>query len=118
MSPQPTLFDPPRARATDPETSRRAARRARDHAQPTRVIVLRLLVEMGPLTDQGMEQLARQRKLACSPSGLRSRRVELKRKGLVRSTGRFGRVTSGGEAEIWDITPGGKAELRAIEGTN
>jgi len=110
VGPELNLFDDPRARKTDPETSHLAAKRAGRNAYTARVVVLRLLVEHGPLTDQGMEQLAKQRKYPVSPSGLRSRRVELKRKGLVRSTGRYAEILSGGKAEVWEITAAGVRE--------
>lgn len=77
---QPSLSDwtPPRARRTDPETSVASAERASFSASKGRMLALRTLVELGPLTDF---QLAEATGKAQTSIGVR--RKELRDAGLV-----------------------------------
>ncbi len=77
----------PRARRTDPNPSHQAARQVIDQ-DGTRARVLALLTEHGPLTDAELITKHRHREGTAgwpyaSESGLRSRRAELVRDGLV-----------------------------------
>jgi len=81
---QPDLFSVPRARRTDPETSRQAANSISfDRLTRTQELVLNGLRAQGPATDE--ELLARFRSRwpssRASDQSIRSRRAELVRKG-------------------------------------
>ena len=109
MKGQDSLLEPyRRTRKGDPETSLAAA------ASVTRITekqqeVLRLLKMFGPLND---EQISEEHsvEVACgymasqSESGLRTRRSELVRRGLVRWSGEHQKLKSGRMARVWEAT--------------
>lgn len=114
---QDRLFDPyeqprrpdfdsrPRARTTDPETSHAAADSVTDLTRKQEAVLL-LLREIGPTHDQRLvsayQHTAGKRAFPYqSESGIRTRRAELVRKGLVRDTGERATLESGRSAIVW-----------------
>ena len=91
----------PRARRTDPKTSHDAADGVRD-VTATQDYVLRALRR--PRTDVELVEAYRNFKRAprASESGLRTRRSELVRRGLVRDSGRRIVLESGRAAIVWE----------------
>jgi len=92
-----------RARTMDPETSHEAAESVRN-VTTTHEYVLRALRR--PRTDPELLEAYRQFKRAprASESGIRSRRAELVRAGLVRDSKRRVRLESGRRAIVWEKT--------------
>jgi hypothetical protein len=96
----------PRARNNDPVTSHDAAASVGDVTE-TQAIILMLLRET-PMCD---EKLIEQYRLGekswgyphKSDSGLRSRRAELVRKGLVETLGMQERMSTGRYAFVWQV---------------
>lgn len=90
------------ARNSDPETSHAAARGVK--VSKGQQQVYDLLKAIGPASDERAYELARQRGMVISPSGLRSRRSELvKQHGKVRDTGqRVKSSTSNNMAIVWE----------------
>jgi len=91
----------PRARTTDPKTSHDAAESVHD-VTATQDYVLRALRK--PRTDVELLEAYRNFKRAprASESGLRTRRSELVRQGLVRDSGRRVVLESGRAAIVWE----------------
>lgn len=90
-----------RARITDPETSHQAAASVRDMSR-TQEIILNILKMRGPMTDEQIfEQWDMNISGHVSPSGLRSRRAELVRQGLVHNTGLTQANATGRKCTIW-----------------
>lgn len=91
----------PRARRTDPKTSHDAAESVYD-VTATQDYVLRALRK--PRTDVELLEAYRNFKRAprASESGLRTRRSELVRQGLVRDSGRRVVLESGRAAIVWE----------------
>ena len=97
----------PVARTTDPETSHAAAASVGD-VRLSQAAVARVLKTFGPLTDEDLVLLYEQVRLlnhlpAQSPSGIRTRRAELVRLGLVEYTGEKGTISSGRQARKWRV---------------
>jgi hypothetical protein len=93
----------PKARRTDPKTSHDAADSVRD-VTATQEYVLRALRR--PRADVELVEAYRNFKRAprASESGLRTRRSELVRQGLVRDSGRRIVLESGRAAIVWEKT--------------
>jgi hypothetical protein len=104
---QDDLFGPPpSARNTDPDTSHRAAESVdRARLRETQRIILNLLVEHGPATDEDIADWLFARGHRVSPSGARTRRAELVAKGLVYDTGRRLRTRSNRPTIVWAAAP-------------
>jgi predicted ArsR family transcriptional regulator len=92
----------PVARTTDPGTSWGAAGSVtKVTITRTRAAILRVLMNVGPMTD---EQIAMAVGSAyTSPSGLRTRRKELVAAGRIRDSGRRERMDSGRWAIVWEL---------------
>lgn len=90
------------ARATDPLTSHEAAASVEDVRESQR-LVHRLLDGLGLATDEVLVNVAAATGLPISPSGLRSRRAELVRLGLVEDSGARARLASGRRAIVWQV---------------
>lgn len=93
----------PKARATDPETSHKAVPKKLNLTR-NRKAVLVVLRELGPMTDEQLHSAYSARARtgrapAQSPSGLRTRRCELVRMGLVKSLGEV--VRNGSSRCVW-----------------
>jgi hypothetical protein len=88
-------------RGSDPVTSREAAAGVQGRLVSDRAVVLEALREVGPCTDEVLVEFAQV--LGLSPSGVRTRRCELVRAGLVLDTGRVGRTVSGRRAIVWGV---------------
>lgn len=100
------LFDEPRARHTDPETSHEAARSVSEEISRTiRAHVLTLLRARGPLTDEDLVFEFGVNNLPGTPSGIRTRRKELQTAGLVRESGYVGLLASGRFGIKWEAKP-------------
>ncbi len=89
---QATLFEPLReqahARRDDMAESHEAAARASVKIRESQQEVLQLLIRADrPLTDPEIERIARLEGIRQSPSGLRTRRAELRDAGLVAKVG-------------------------------
>lgn len=100
-----TLFDDdgvptPQARWTDPETSHIAAASV-SRLTEKRAAVLLLLREIGPATDE--ELVATYSGPPQKDSGIRTRRSELVKLGLVRPTGERVRNRTGGLSQTWEV---------------
>lgn len=89
------LFEPPAIWWR--ETSVAAADSMRESAATLRGKVLRLLREVGPMTDEQIQD-----RLSMNPSTERPRRIELVTMGLVRDSGRVDRTHSGRRAIVWE----------------
>lgn len=95
---QPTIWDRPVARATDPTTSWQAARSiSKDRLRESQQEVLEILTKHGPLTDEGILYYTSQ-----SPSGARTRRAELVALGFVRDSGRRELTKAGRHTIVWE----------------
>jgi hypothetical protein len=91
------------ARSTDPETSHDAADSVRN-IRASQIAVLALFMA-GPATDEQLAERAKARRLRISPSGLRSRRSELVRMGMVVDTGERERTYSNRRTIVWAASP-------------
>jgi len=94
------------ARNTDPETSREAAEAVVEVGEKQHY-VMRAFVSRGrPMDDQSLQEQYRQlypRVPPQSESGIRSRRAELVRKGLIVDSGRRVKTASGRNAIVWRL---------------
>lgn len=109
-----SLFDTPqpepkavkaRARLTDPDTSRAAARSVNQITTKQNAVLV-VLAEFGPLTDVDLIHHYAQTTYADtnpqSDSGLRTRRSELVERGLVNDSGHKAVLESGRSAILWE----------------
>lgn len=92
-----------RARPTDPETSWEAARSLSD--LPARMRAVASILVATPMADHEMVTAYAQVPSlpAQSPSGLRTRRAELVKAGIVRDSGRRTETPSGRAAIVWEL---------------
>lgn len=93
----------PKARHTDPQTSKDAARSVRDLTNK-QIAVHSVLKGMGPLTDVALIRHYHRIYGATIPqsdSGIRTRRSELVAKGLVKDTQKTATLDSGRRAILW-----------------
>ncbi|WP_051103521.1 hypothetical protein [Terracoccus sp. 273MFTsu3.1] len=90
------------ARATDPETSHEAAASVGDVRESQR-FVHSLLKASGGATDEALVNTTQNLGFPISPSGLRTRRSELVRLGLVEDSGERERLASGRRAIVWRV---------------
>jgi len=88
------------ARATDPLTSHEAAASVGDVRESQRMVLM-MLNAVGPGTDEALVEHAGKVGYPISPSGLRTRRSELVRLGLVEDSGERERLASGRRAIVW-----------------
>lgn len=101
----------PLARTSDPDTSRDAAWVAKMNRQWTRLAVMEALWALDQATDEQIEEWSRVQIPCFSPSGLRTRRLEMQREGKVRQVRypngmfKYRRTRSGCEALVWELTP-------------
>ncbi len=92
------MTDQAYARRTDPSTSWAAANSLDpEHLRESQKIVLAILQDQGPMTDDELVEIARD----LSPSGARTRRAELVDKGMVYDTGERALLPSGRRAIVW-----------------
>ena len=109
MLPDPFTLDlfeePARARRTDPETSHEAAASI-EGLTARRQAVLEVLRRYGPLTDEELVGIYEEKRVLPpqSPSGIRTRRNELVRAGLVEATDILRTTVSGRRAKTWSPT--------------
>lgn len=100
------------ARHTDPDTSHDAAASVK-HIRISQRCVLAVLRTHSPLTDEELVTMyedARRRFQVFppqSPSGIRTRRAELVKQGLVEYTGTKRPLASGRMAQTWQVTHAG-----------
>ena len=99
------VWDEPKARTSDPDNSHAAAR-SLDNLTERRQAVWAILLEHGPMTDEVLlaiyEQFADDGLVPSqSPSGVRTRRNELTKRGLAVDTGQRGTTVSGRAAILW-----------------
>jgi len=87
------------ARNADPVTSHQAAESV-TNMRTLHSLILGVLVSAGPLTDEGIAENFSYAMF--SPSGLRSRRAELVRMGLVRDSGERKLTRSGRKTIVWE----------------
>lgn len=103
-----TIFTTPLARNTDPDTSLAAAASVRKVTETHRRI-LAILLGTGPMTDEQIgfawRRLTDEK---ISPSGLRSRRAELVKSGLVEDSGEVARTESNRATIVWRISDAGR----------
>jgi hypothetical protein len=95
----------PRARRTDPSTSHEAARSVRN-IEKVRTYILRAYDTMGPMTDRKLCEwfmLNGPTHTPFSESGIRTRRSELERDGLVEYAGWKNRLPSGRMARVYRL---------------
>jgi len=64
--------------------------------------VLFVLAKRGPMIDQVLVQACYEDGVSQSRSGIRTRRKELERKGLVEATGEKGETRAGNPANVWE----------------
>lgn len=95
------------ARRTDPSTSHAAAAAVQDlSAQQS--LVLKVLREIGPSTDEALADYWQTNDVSSiSPSGLRTRRRELVEHGLVEDTGQLALTVAGHSSIVWAVTDHG-----------
>ena len=100
MKGQDSLLEPyKRTRKTDPETSLAAAESVAKITEKQRS-VLAVLRHYGPATDEEIRDKFPPN--SQSDSGLRTRRSELVRRGLVRHSGEYRTLASGRQARVWE----------------
>lgn len=97
----------PVARRTDPETSHAAAASVGD-VRLTQAAILRLFTVYGPMTDEDLVAIYQIRGGDMglpqqSASGLRTRRDELVKRGLIEYGGEKAQIASGRYARIWQL---------------
>lgn len=91
------------ARNSDPATSHAAAERVRD-LNATQRLVLRVLADIGPSTDERLAAYWREHEItSISPSGLRTRRSELVDTGHVVDTGQLQLTDAGHSSIVWAV---------------
>lgn len=91
----------PAARFTDPQTSHEAAASVTNVTQ-TQQIILMILKKFGSMSDQKLvRNFGYIAPAISSESGIRSRRAELVKLGLVEDSGDRERLNSGRNAIIW-----------------
>lgn len=95
----------PVARTTDPETSHEAAASVRDIRASQKQVFDLLATLVGGATDDELIRYARRCGVMQSDSGLRTRRAELVRLGLVRDSGRRGYTALLRRSIIWEVVP-------------
>lgn len=106
MTDQLTLWHA-RVRNTDPDTSTEAAQSQREiNITGARAALLDLMRELGEATDEEIATayawlLERELVPQHTPSGLRHRRDELLKKGMLRDTGEKRLNVSGRRARVW-----------------
>ena len=94
------------ARTSDPWTSHAAAASlASDKIRGAQSAVLRFLRRNGPMEDERLVKLYNGDPTQ-SPSGLRTRRAELVKKGLIVDSGKRIVTKSGRKAIVWQVVPG------------
>jgi hypothetical protein len=96
----PTLFDQPIARSSDPETSHEAAKSV-SSVPYNQARILRIVRLHGPLTDEEIYDFAIVRDYN-SPSGARTRRHELVQLGHVVDSGKRKKTKSGRNTIMWE----------------
>lgn len=106
----------PYARKTDPGTSHIAARSVQN-ISPTQQGILNLL--KNAMTDESLVNvytgLAKGGYVpAASDSGIRSRRAELVKQGLVVDTGERDKMTTGRLATVWKATTDWQEEMKSL----
>lgn len=89
------------ARITDPETSHAAASSVTNVRQVQRFILAAL--SGGSMTDEQVARWFDAMDITVSDSGLRTRRAELVRMGLVVDTGQRERLASGRRGIVWGL---------------
>lgn len=91
-------------RTTDPETSREAAASVKG-LREKQVLVLDVFILYGQLSDELLIWNYRNWFLSTpqSESGLRSRRAELVRKGLLKDSGKRVKTASGRNSIVWEL---------------
>lgn len=106
------VFDEPRARNTDPETSHEAARSVLNRLR-VRDMVLTVLRSHGPQTHEQIIKNVKDLELALNPgpamvsdSGIRTRVSELVDSGDVEESGMFGKTRAGRRAILWQVSKG------------
>lgn len=98
----PSVTERARARTTDPETSHEAADSVKNlRAQQFKVLLLFGAFPEGKATDTDLLYRAKEVGLQISDSGLRTRRSELVRRGLVVDTGEKDFTPSGRRTRVW-----------------
>jgi hypothetical protein len=101
------LFDAPRARREDPETSKQAADSIPlERLTRTQELVIYGLSTHGPATDEELISVFRSRwpGSRISDQSICSRRAELVRKGLVRDSGNRRRTQHGQRSVVWEAS--------------
>jgi hypothetical protein len=94
-----------RARRSDPETSRDAARRIPRGLSDVHDDILRLLADHGPLTDDRLLRLYVDGGGTRSPQRVTTARHELVQRARVRWTGGWGTTHRGSRARLWEAIP-------------
>lgn len=107
----------PLTRTADPDTSHEAAVDAEKNRQWTRLAVMEALWVLGQATDEEIAEVAHHFSQQFSFSGLRTRRCEMVRSGIVRQlrwdnlhVGVERKTRSGCWAKVWELTPNGGDE--------
>lgn len=96
------------ARATDPSTSWAAARSIpEEDLRESQRVILALLRDRGPMTDEQIAAALDSVQHPLSPSGARTRRAELVDAGYVRDTKKVGRTAAGRATIVWEAIPRG-----------
>ena len=98
-----TLFDEPTARASDPATSKAAAVSAAPHAESIRRAVQWALAGGDARTDESIIDSVRVLFPRATESGIRTRRSELVKAGLVVDSGERGQTKTGRESIKWRV---------------
>jgi hypothetical protein len=110
----------PLARSTDPDTSHAAARSVRN-IEKVRTYILRAYDALGPMTDRKLCEwfmLNGPTHTPFSESGIRTRRNELERDGLVEYAGWKDRLPSGRMARVYRLVCSTCGGSRQVPGPN
>lgn len=102
---QSSMFDVPRSRWSDPETSRQAAESV-SLSKVSKVQEMILAALIRPMTDEQLvdrvHELWPERRV--SPQSIRSRRAELVRKGLVEASPQVRSTKFGRSSVVWKLS--------------
>ena len=91
------------ARKTDPATSREAAQSVNGITKLQTLIISLFKANIGGIHDEDLVLLFHGWQPPFSQSGIRSRRAELVRKGLIEDSGKRVKTASGRNAIVWRL---------------
>jgi len=106
--------DRARARNSDPGTSHAAAARASCNLRDSQITVLAQFASSRKMTDEQLVDRINEQKIKTTDSGIRSRRAELAKAGMLEECGKVP-LRSGSNGRLWKATDKGNTYLEVIQ---